>query len=537
VVGIDDVTFGQLNRRWPFPRSLHARAIDRLHAAGAREIVYDVQFTEPTAPDQDLALYEAIERAGGVVLATSESDARGHTNVLGGDANLAAIGARAGASNLTNESGGSITRFPYAVSELRSLAVVTAARVTGHPLPHTLFAEDGALIDYRGAAGAIPSIPFASVVRGRFDPASVRGKIVVVGAVAPTLQDLHVTPVGKQLMSGPEVQANAIWTALHGLPLSAAPLAIGLLLVVLLAAIPFAARLRLGVLASVLAAVAACAAYLVAAQLAFDAGTVLPVAAPLAALAIAAVGMIVASHLTESRERRRVARDNELLEERVLERTRALETTQLEVVRRLAAAVESRDAETGQHIDRIGVLCERLGLAVGMSPRDAEMLRHAAALHDVGKIAIPDAVLLKPGRLDPAEWELMKTHTTEGALILAGSESEPVRLGETIALTHHERWNGGGYPAGLAGEEIPLVGRICAICDTYDAMTSQRPYKDPSTAAEALAEIERSAGTQFDPALVEAFLALRPHAGAADRGSLAGWALTADAVGAGVSHN
>jgi putative two-component system response regulator len=134
------------------------------------------------------------------------------------------------------------------------------------------------------------------------------------------------------------------------------------------------------------------------------------------------------------------------------------------------------------------------------------MIRHAAALHDMGKIAIPDGVLLKPGKLDADEWELMKTHTSAGAELLAGSRSPLLQLGEVIARTHHERWDGGGYPAGLAGEQIPLSGRICAICDSYDAMLSKRPYKDASTRAEALAELRRCAGTQFDPRLVEVFV-------------------------------
>lgn len=510
VVGVDDVTFDKLARQWPFPRKLHARAIDRLHRAGAREIVYDVQFTEPTTPSQDAALYEAIRRAGGAILATSESDASGHTNVLGGDANLAAIHAKAAAANLTNDPGGSVTRFPYRVAKLKSIAVATAERLTGKPVSESRFDGGDAWIDYRGGPGFIPAISFASVVNGRLDPAAVRGKVVVVGATAPSLSDVHPTPAGgSDMMSGPEVQANAIWTALHGFPLRDAPLPLDLLLVLLLALLPLAARLRLGVIASVGVAVVGAAVFAVAAKLAFDSGTVLAVAAPLAALGISTLGMVGASHLTESLERRRVVHDNELLEERVRERTEALERTQLDTVRRLAAAVESRDVETGHHIDRIGMLCERVAHVIGLDERTAGMLRHAAALHDLGKIAIPDSVLLKPAKLDAGEWALMKTHTTAGAQILAGSQSDLLKLGESIALTHHERWDGGGYPTGLAGEEIPLVGRICAICDTYDAMISKRPYKVASAPEAALAEIEREAGKQFDPRVVEAFLTLR----------------------------
>jgi HD-GYP domain-containing protein (c-di-GMP phosphodiesterase class II)/CHASE2 domain-containing sensor protein len=508
VVGIDDVTFGDLGRQWPFPRSLHARAIDNLHRAGAREIVYDVQFTEPTAPEEDRALFEAIRRAGGAVLATSETDAHGRTNVLGGDANLATVDARAAAANLVNDPGGSVTRFPHRVGKLASIAAVTARRVLGHPVAFPPGGGDP-WIDYRGGPGAIPSLHFSDVVRGRFDPVTVRGKVVVVGAEAPSLRDVHATPGQGDLMSGPEVQANAIWTAIHAFPLRDAPLALDLLLALLLAALPLIARIRAGVLASAGVAIAGAAAFALAAKLAFDAGTVLVVTPPLAALAASTVGMVVMSYLTESRERRRVAHDNELLEARVRERTDALERTQLDTVRRLATAVESRDAETGHHIDRIGLLCERLALASGLDARAAEAIRHAAALHDLGKIAIPDAVLLKPGKLDAEEWALMQTHTTAGAHVLEGSQSELLQLGEAIALTHHERWDGGGYPAGLAGEEIPLAGRICAVCDTYDAMISKRPYKDAGAPEDALAEIERQAGRQFDPRLVGAFLTLR----------------------------
>ncbi|MFL5884208.1 MAG: HD-GYP domain-containing protein, partial [Thermoleophilaceae bacterium] len=135
---------------------------------------------------------------------------------------------------------------------------------------------------------------------------------------------------------------------------------------------------------------------------------------------------------------------------------------------------------------------------------------HASAMHDIGKIGIPDSVLLKPASLDATEWELMQTHTTVGANVLSGSRSSLVRLAEVIALTHHERWDGSGYPFGLVGEKIPLAGRICAICDVYDALTSKRPYKEASTHEEAVAEIERGIGTHFDPDLARAFLELAP---------------------------
>jgi response regulator RpfG family c-di-GMP phosphodiesterase len=508
VVAIDDVTFSDLRISWPFPRSLHAAVIDRLHAAGARAIVYDVQFTEPTSPDQDLALYGAVRHAGGAVLATTEVSRGGHSNVFGGDANLRAIGAQAGAANVISGAG-VITSFPFGLHGLPSIAVATARRLRGQAIAGAAFPAAGALIDYAGPPGTIPQLSFSHVLRGEFDPRAVKGKVVVVGASAPTLKDVSYTPTsGAQLMAGAEIQANAIRTALRGLPLRAPSTYVDLLLVGLLGLAPSLLRLRLRVLPAQLAAIATAAAYTVAAQLAFDAGVVLPFAAVMLALVVGIVGVVIASHLTETRLRQRVSRDNEVLEARVRERTRELRDSQREMVHRLAAAVEYRDPDTGRHIDRMSQLAHRLGLAVGMSRGEAELLRDASAMHDVGKVALPDAILHKPGRLDPGEWDLMKEHTATGAAILGGSQSPLLQMAETIALTHHERWDGRGYPHGLVGEEIPLAGRICAICDVYDALLSKRPYKDSWSVEAALDEIDTQAGRHFDPRLVSLFLNL-----------------------------
>jgi putative two-component system response regulator len=227
--------------------------------------------------------------------------------------------------------------------------------------------------------------------------------------------------------------------------------------------------------------------------------------APISALLAGAIGTIAWGQLAESRARQAVARDNAQLERRVRERTVELWETQVEICQRLGVAVESNDAETGRHIERIGGFCERLAQAVGMSAGDAELLRHASALHDVGKVGISDDILLKPGKLDPAEWATMKTHTTIGASILSGSRSELVQLAEQIALSHHERWDGSGYPQGLEGERIPLAARICAVCDVFDALLSPRPYKDAWPLRDVIKELASLRGTHLDPALVDAF--------------------------------
>jgi len=173
--------------------------------------------------------------------------------------------------------------------------------------------------------------------------------------------------------------------------------------------------------------------------------------------------------------------------------------------------VELREVETGRHVERVSRLAEALALEVGIPARDAEILRLGAALHDIGKIGIPDSVLLKVGSLDDEEWALMRGHTTIGARILSGSASPLVRVAETIALTHHEWWDGSGYPEGVAGQAIPIEGRITAIADVFDALVSSRSYKAAWSLTSAVDEIRQHAGTQFDPALVEAFARIVPR--------------------------
>ncbi|PYE51148.1 HD domain-containing phosphohydrolase [Deinococcus yavapaiensis] len=189
-------------------------------------------------------------------------------------------------------------------------------------------------------------------------------------------------------------------------------------------------------------------------------------------------------------------------------RTQELEQAHLEVVTRLAVAGESRDDLTGEHTWRVGHLAGLIARELRWSQEDATRLRIAARLHDVGKIGIPDSVLLKPGRYTPEEYEHMKTHTVIGARILSGGRSKLLQLAEEIALTHHERWDGAGYPFGRSGEDIPLAGRIVAVADVYDALLQQRSYKRAWSHEEACEELQRQAGTQFDPTVVRAALAL-----------------------------
>jgi putative two-component system response regulator len=156
-------------------------------------------------------------------------------------------------------------------------------------------------------------------------------------------------------------------------------------------------------------------------------------------------------------------------------------------------------------------LCGRLAVAAGLSRSDAQLIRRASALHDVGKIAIPDTVLLKSGRFDAHDREIMSTHARLGAHMLSGSSTSLIQVAESMALSHHERWDGSGYPHGLRGNEIPLEGRICAICDVFDALITRRRYKESWTLSATLAEIEQGAGSHFDPRLTSVFLRIAPR--------------------------
>lgn len=176
-----------------------------------------------------------------------------------------------------------------------------------------------------------------------------------------------------------------------------------------------------------------------------------------------------------------------------------------ETINRLMRAAEFRDNETGMHILRMGHFSAEIGRALALPEAECETLLMATPMHDIGKVATPDRILLKPGKLDADEWTVMKQHTIAGYEILKESQSELLQTAAQIALSHHEKFDGNGYPYGLKGDAIPLCGRICAVSDVFDALTSERPYKHAWPVEEAIDEIDRLSGSHFDPQLVEAF--------------------------------
>ena len=204
-------------------------------------------------------------------------------------------------------------------------------------------------------------------------------------------------------------------------------------------------------------------------------------------------------------------RHQRTLEALVDQRTAELVATRLEVIRRLGRAAEYRDNETGMHVLRMSHISRLVALAAGLGEAEAELILQASPMHDVGKIGVPDSILLKPGKLDPDEWELMKRHTVIGAEILGDHPSELMVTAKCVALAHHERWDGGGYPGGLRGEAIPQVARIVAIADVFDALLSVRPYKQAWSLADTTAKIAAERGHHFDPQVVDALFRVLDH--------------------------
>jgi adenylate cyclase len=303
VVQVDDKTLDDLDLRFPFRRSVHARLIDRLHRAGARVIAFDIELRAPTNVRDDNALVRAVERAHNVVLAATATDGHGGTPVLGG-ADLRPLGARVGVALFPADPGAVVRRTPYEIDSVDTFAVAAAERFRGRRIPPSALGGRSAWIDYAGPERTYPTVSYSDALRGRVPATFFRGKIVVVGLSAPALQDVHATPT-TPTMSGPELEANAIATALAGFPLRSAPAWWNVLLVVALGLLPALVGLRARPLPTLTAAAAGGIAFAGSAQLAFDHGRIVGVVYPLVALLVSSVGALAAHYLVEAFERQR----------------------------------------------------------------------------------------------------------------------------------------------------------------------------------------------------------------------------------------
>ncbi len=352
LVNVDSTTFSDfrnqnLHAQWPFPRRYHARIIDELHRAGARVIAFDVQFTEQTDPADDNALIEAVGHAGHMVLSTTEVGPHGTTDVLGGEEVLRQLGARAGNTNVIPDSDGVIRNTQYSIDGLRTFGVAIAEADTGRPVPPSGFGgiRHPVPIDYAGPAGTVPAISYSSLYNGRFPPGMFAGKIVIVGASAPSLQDIHQTPTGGAPMAGSEILANAAATVLAGVPLREPSGWVTLLLIVLLALLVSLAGMRLGTLGVALLGAGALVLWAVATQLAFDSGALLDFSDPAASLMLATGGTVLVGLWADRRERTRLrnlfAADSAAVVEEVLHPTgpRSLEPTAIIAGYRIEEAI------------------------------------------------------------------------------------------------------------------------------------------------------------------------------------------------------
>ncbi len=203
--------------------------------------------------------------------------------------------------------------------------------------------------------------------------------------------------------------------------------------------------------------------------------------------------------------------EKKLLDELVAERTLELDKTRLQIIFCLGHAAEYKDNETGMHVIRMSQYSRALALAYGMDRSEAEVFLHAAPMHDIGKIGIPDNILLKPGKLTDDEWQIMSQHPLIGADILGDTNSTLFNMAREISLTHHEKWDGSGYPYGIKGEKISIYGRISAIADVFDALTTERPYKDAWPVEKALELLQRESGSHFDPVLIKLWMQIIPQ--------------------------
>jgi adenylate cyclase len=304
VVAIDAKTFGDFKNRlqWPFPRHYHAEVIDRIAAGHPKAIAFDVQFTEPTRRAEDNALILSVKQAGHVVLADTEVDAHGHTNVFGGESVLRQIGAVAANASIKTDPDGVMRHVSYSIDGLTTFGVAAAAIAEGKPVPPPR--EGSEWIDYAGPPGTVKTYSYSDVYYGLVPARAFQGKVVVIGPAAPSLQDVHATSAsGNEWMPGAEIQANIVDSALRGFPLQSTPVWLNVLVIVLLGMLPALASMRFRAPQIALVAVAAGAALAVAAQLSFNEGWILLFVYPLLALALSAVGSVVVHYVLEAFER------------------------------------------------------------------------------------------------------------------------------------------------------------------------------------------------------------------------------------------
>ncbi len=571
IVGIDEQTLAQLGR-WPLRRIHYTTLLDRMREASV--VGFDVIFSEQT--EDDALLADAIRRQGKVILPVYFERGLNRIEPLPSLSpyRLGHIHIEKGIDNVVREVFHTLHQKGTQAPSLSSVAYEITAHTAmkRQPPPNTtsgaLFQSDPAKINYYGKPGTFHHVSMLDIIKGEYPPAFFNGKIVLIGLTAPGLVDMISTPFSQQRdqMSGVEVHANILNNILDVNAIQdvdewiiwAAAVAFSVLCFFLF--IRFSEKkaallwllslvtITLGVfvLFSVFnrwmgPAIFYCSfsfVYLLTYLFRLDdaarkldmkylavtnllGGTA---ETPLLVTHDSGLPGLLSSGGINTKIQRLIWVEHQY--EKKLEHTISEKTHELsqaltminnmsnEMIIRLTAAAESKDDYTGEHISRIGLYAGKVAEKLAMPSDFIEKITLASAMHDIGKIGIPDHILMKPGELTPEEFEVIKNHTTIGAKILSGSAYPMIQMSAVIALSHHERWDGTGYPKRLKGSDIPVEARIIIICDIYDALRSKRPYKNPFDHKQAFTIItegdEKTMPDHYDPDVLRAFIQISP---------------------------
>ncbi|MDD5038803.1 MAG: CHASE2 domain-containing protein [Dehalococcoidales bacterium] len=516
IVGIDDASLETYGRWASWPRSLHAQAINNLSKAGAKVIGFDILFAEATSDDEILAA--AIKDSGNVVLPLVGTDPQPSTSpkvtynqIIPPTSLLRQATTNLGHGNILTDPDGKVRRLPIVIQDSNgqtypAFSLVVLHNLFSKPLPQEYSSQDGTLrlldrnipvdnsycyrINFAPEDTSRPYIAYKDIISGSFDPQMVAGKIVLIGMVATGELDKWSVPTSSSKVSGVFIQAAVVDNILQQRFVTEVEAGTTLIILMLMVGITGFALPRFSLRWGVIIIVTLFFSYLVASLIAFEQGYILNILYPLLLLPIIYTSSSIIRNIA-------MAIENTKLNLKVLEGYK-------NIIRALAAAIDAKDHYTRGHSQRVTEFALLGAKALNMSPEELEILECAGILHDIGKIGIPDKILSKPGHLTAEEFEIIRQHPRLGANIITNIDF--LKEARNLILHHHERYDGTGYPDGLAGADIPLGARLLTVADAFDSMTSDRSYRTAISTEAAISELHKHSGTQFCPVAVEAFV-------------------------------
>ncbi|MFC2022430.1 CHASE2 domain-containing protein [Chloroflexota bacterium] len=516
VAGVDDDTFDTYGVWENWSRSLHIQAIDNLSNAGAKVIGFDILFSDRSSDDVMLA--EAMESAGNVVLPLvgtehqpSTDPKTTYTHILSPTPLLEKASIGVGHANILPDPDGTIRRLPLVIRDSSgqtypALSLTVLHTLFAMSLPKEYLRQDGVLhllsrdipvdtrycfrIDFAPEDASRPYISYGDVISGDFDPLLVENKIVLIGMTATGELDKWAVPASAGKVPGVFIHAATIDNILNQRFLVEVDVGTNLMVMLLLLGITGFSLPRLGLLRGGIVVGILFAGYLIASFLAFENGYILNILYPLSILPVSYVGNVVIQNTFTVIE-------NSRLNQEVADGYKS-------TIKALAASIDAKDHYTRGHSQRVTEFALLGATSLPMSQEELEVLEYAGILHDIGKIGIPDGILGKPSSLTSEEFTIIRQHPVIGGKII--KDIPFLEEARNLAKHHHEKYDGSGYPDGLAGNDIPLGARLLAVADTFDAMTSDRAYRPAMNVDDALTELRKCSGTQLCPVAVEAFI-------------------------------